>query len=42
MKKIIYLLLLFFIPVLTQAQIGKIIKRSAKQTAENKTQQKIK
>lgn len=40
MKKIIYLLLFFVMPVFLQAQIGKRIKRAAKQTVENKAEQK--
>lgn len=40
MKKAIYLIILFLIPIFTQAQIGKIIERTAKETAEEKAAQK--
>jgi OmpA-OmpF porin, OOP family len=40
MKKAISILLLFTLPIILQAQIGKKIKRAATQTAENKAAQK--
>lgn len=40
MKTIISIILLFSLPILSQAQIGKVIKRTAKETTENKAAQK--
>lgn len=40
MKKTLYLLLLFIMPMIVQAQLGKKIKQTAKQTTENKAAQK--
>lgn len=40
MKKSLFILLLFTIPAISQAQIGKIVKRTAKETTENKASQK--
>lgn len=39
MKKVIPILLLCIVPFISQAQLGKKIKRAAKQTAENKAAQ---